>query len=412
MTRFARGLMLFATLWMLSGCTSTGSSASPPSGGLIVTPGDGRVTLTWAVDPSVQYWAFYVAGSSISSDDPTSTPGHVNIMNVTSPLVIGCPLHCLANGTTYAFTVNGRVNFGPQGAGTPSVSAVPRLTGSSWTVGAPLGAFDLNGIAYGTLGGNIFVAAGAGGKIASSPDGLTWTSLSNTASAADLNAVAFGGSIYVAAGAGGVMLYSTDGINWTAATSATGNNINGLATNGLNGFVGVGAGGTIVYSSNGTTWTAATSGTTNDLLAVTYGSVGFVAVGTGGTLLTSADGVTWTAVASNTGRDLRSVTYGYNASTGTTLFVAAGALGALVASPNGTTWTSYASLPVSNINSIAYGTQFVLVGDSGIIYTSTDGTSWQVQASGTGNNLRAVARNANTYSYSAVGVSGTNLSAY
>ena len=397
--------MFLATLWMLSGCGG-GKSANPPSGGLTVVAGDGRVTLTWAMESNVEYWAFYVAGPSISSDTPTSVSGHVDRPNVTSPLTISG----LVNGVTYAFTVNGRISGGPGGSGTPSVTAVPRLAGSAWTVGTALGAFDLNGVTYGTVGGNIFVAVGAGGKIASSLDGMTWTMLAN-ASSADLNSVVFGGASYVAAGAGGVILYSTDGVTWTAEPSGTGNTIYSVATNGASSFVGVGANGTIVYG-NGATWTVATSPTTADLLAVAYGNGRYVAVGAAGTLLTSTDAVNWAAESSSTALNLKSIAFGTNASTSTTLFVAAGASGALVASPDGVTWTSYGPLPVTNINSVNYGTQFVLAGDSGSIYTSTDGTSWQAQATGTTNNLKAVTHNLNTQSYSAVGVSGTNLSAY
>ena len=406
MKRFARGLIFFTTLWMLSGCGG-GSSANAPSGGVTVVAGDGRVTLAWAMEPNVDYWAFYVAGTSISSDNPTGTAGHVNLINVASPLIISG----LVNGVTYAFTVNGRTKGGPGGSGTPSVTAVPRLAGSAWTVGNTLGAFNLNGVTYGTVGGNIFVAAGSAGKIASSLDGMTWTTLAN-ASSADLNSVAFGGASYVAAGAGGVILYSTDGVNWAAESSATGNTIYSVAANGASTFVGVGANGTIVYG-NGASWTAATSPTTKDLLAVAYGNGRYVAVGSAGTLLTSTDAINWTAASSSTLLNLKSIAFGINASTLTNLFVAVGASGAMITSPDGVTWTSNGSLPASsNINSVIYGTQFVLVGDSGIIYTSTDGASWQARASGTTSNLKAVSHNLSTQSYAAVGVSGTNLSAY
>lgn len=392
---------------MLSGCGSTGSSANPPSAGLTVVAGDGQVTLSWAMDSNVEYWAFFVAGPSISSDNPTSTTGHINRINVISPLVITG----LSNGTTYAFTVNGRTHGGPGGTGTPSVAAIPRLAGGTWKLGSSLGASDLNAVTYGTLGGNILLAVGAGGKIVSSPDGITWTTQTNAASAADLNSVVFGGASYVAAGAGGVILYSADGLTWAAQTSGTTNPIYSMTSNGASTFVGVGARGTIVYG-NGTTWSVAAPATANDLLAVTYGNGRFVAVGAAGTLLTSTDAVTWTPVASSTTANLKAVAYGINATTATFLFVAGGANGALLTSLDGVTWTSSSSLPVTGINSLIYGSQFVLAGDAGIIYTSTDGTSWQAQSSGTTNNLKAVARNLTTMGYSAVGASGTNLTAY
>jgi predicted small lipoprotein YifL len=394
-------------LMLLSGCGSKGHSANPPSD-LAATAGDSRVTLTWTMASGSDYWIFYAPATSISVDNWTSLPGAKAIQNVSSPLIVSG----LINGTTYAFTMDARVNNGPGGSGSPSITAVPRMAGSTWTVGTAIGTGNLNAVTNGTVGatktgGTIFMAAGAGGKIASSQDGATWTTLtSNTA--VDLNAITFGGATYVAAGAGGAIVYSSDGTTWAAETSATTNNLYGLASNGASLIVGVGATGTIVYSSNGgANWATAVSGTTNDLLAVAYGNGRYVAVGSGGTLLTSTDAVNWTVSTSTTSLDLKSVTYGTNATTSTTLFVAVGASGALVASTDGVTWTAYGSLPVTSVNGITYGSQFVLVGDAGIIYTSTTGTSWQVQSSGASNNLKAVTHS--PAGYSTVGAIGTNL---
>ena len=391
-----------ASLGMLAGCGG-GGPADPPTD-LAVKAGDGSVTLTWTMKPDVEYWAFYAPASSVSATSMAMVPGGKTLLKQQSPLVIGG----LVNGTTYAFTINGRTNGGPGGPGAPSVSAVPRLAGATWTVGKALGSTDLSAITYGALGGNLFMAVGSGGVIASSPDGLAWTVLGNPGSPADLNAVAFGGSSYVALGAGGVILNSIDGIAWTAQASPVSSNLYGLAV-GVGSYVGVGANGTLIYSSNGTSWSAVASDTTRDLRAVVYGGNRYVAVGAGGTLLGSTDGMTWTAASSGTSLDLKSVAYGTDVSTGSSRFVAVGASGALVSSTDGITWTSYAdALPNSvTANSITYGSQFVLVGDAGIIYTSTTGTQWQSQSSGTGGKLNAVVRN--MYGYSAVGSSGANL---
>jgi len=61
-----------------------------------------------------------------------------------------------------------------------------------------------------------------------------------------------------------------------------------------------------------------------------------------------------------------------------------------------------------NLAAVTYGRQFVAVGDKGVLFTSTDGSTWQARASGTVNDLKSVARS--VANYSAVGVSGTNLS--
>lgn len=403
MQRLARSIVVLTGLCLLSGCGSRGHSADAPTG-LTATPGDGRATLTWTMAADTQYWAFYASANSISIDNWTTLPGGKALMNVSSPLAVSG----LVNGTTYAFTINARVDGGPGGPGTPSVTAIPRLAGSTWTTGAPLGTGDLNAVTYGSVGGNVFVAVGANGRIFSSPDGTAWTTLNSPVSTVDLNAIAFGGASYAAAGGGGTILYSTDAANWISVVSGSQQAINGLATNGANAYVAVGDKGTILYSLNGTTWTTAASGTMADLRAIAYGNGRYVAVGAGGVLLSSTDAVNWTPQASNTTLNLRSVAYGItDPTTSTTLFVATGASGALVSSVDGLTWTPRAALPAINANSITFGSQFVLVGDSGAIYTSTTGTTWQAQPSGTPNNLKAVTHN--PFGYSAVGAAGTNL---
>jgi hypothetical protein len=385
LTWFARWLVLFASLGMLTGCGSKGDSAPAPTD-FAVTAADGRATLTWTMAPGVEYWVFYAPTSSITPTSWTSFPGAKSLLTAQSPATISG----LVNGTTYAFTINGRTDGGPGGPGAPSVAIVPRLAGATWTAGSPInsGAQDLNAATSGTVGGNIFMAVGNAGTIASSPDGIVWTTLSNTAApTANLNAVAFGGSGYVAAGAGGVILNSVDGLTWGAQASPTSNAINALATNGADVYVGVGAAGTIVYSYGGISWSLVTSGTANDLLAVAYGNGIYVAVDSTGALLTSLDGGLSWATTSATGLTLKSVAYGASTDpvtlVSTPLFVAVGASGALVTSPDGSTWTSSPG-PVhgGNINSITYGTQFVMVGDSVLIYTSSTGTTWQRQASG------------------------------
>jgi hypothetical protein len=399
---FLSVLVSLALLAGISGCGSSGHSANPPTD-LAATAGDGRVTLTWTMEPDVQYWAYYGPATSISVNNWTTIANSHALMNVSSPLVVSG----LTNDTTYAFTMDARVNAGPRGDGAPSITSLPRLAGSTWETGTAIGSSDLMSATYGTTGTGVFVTVGAGGTIATSTDGASWAAVTNSVSSANLNAVVFGGSTYVAAGAGGAILYSTDTVTWVAETSATSNAINGLASNGSNQFVGVGAGGTIVYSGNGTSWSAASSGTTSDLLAVGYGNGVYIAVGSGGTLLTSSDGVNWTARASNTSANLTGVTYGTNATSATTLYLAVGASGTVLTSSDAITWTASNSLFAGNINSVAYATQFMLVGDAGAIYSSTTGSTWTAQTSGTTANLYGVGRS--PFSYVAVGAGGTHL---
>ncbi|MBI3525669.1 MAG: hypothetical protein HY066_14315 [Betaproteobacteria bacterium] len=383
----------------LAGCLNSGSSAPPPAAGLTLTPGDSQITVTWDMTPGVDYWLFYAPASSISPSNWSSVPGARAAISVTSPYA----LTGLFNGITYSVSLNGRIDGGPGGPGTPSVSAVPRLAGSVWSAGAPLGASNLHAA---TFGGS-HIAAGLGGIMYTSSDGKSWTPLSAVTSK-DLYAAKYVNGAYLAAGAGGTMLYSTDAKTWTAQSSATTNDLYAIASNYSTLNVAVGAHGTIITSSDGKTWSAAAnSGSTSDLYGVTYssGTSTWVAVGAGGTLLTSADGGTWKAVASGTSADLKSVAYFPTAGAGA--FVAVGAAGTLVTSPDGITWTARPALTTSTLNAVIYGSQYVAVGANGTVLTSVDGITWLAQVSGTLSDLYAIEHAG--YSYSAVGAGGANV---
>ena len=84
-----RSLVLAAAVLasvLVAGCGSSGSSASVPAG-LVVVPGDGRVTVTWPADSTVDYWLFYANATSISTSNWTTIPGSVVIMDASSPYV-------------------------------------------------------------------------------------------------------------------------------------------------------------------------------------------------------------------------------------------------------------------------------------------------------------------------------------
>ncbi len=403
-----RSLVLAAAILaslLVAGCGSSGSSASPPAS-VVAIPGDHRITVTWPMDSTVNYWLFYANATSISTADWTTIPGSVVIMNASSPFEAAG----LTNGAVYSFTINGRVSGGPGGPGSPSVSAIPRLAGTAtatlpapWTAGTALGASDLRGVTWGTE----FVAVGAGGAMYSSPDGITWTAL-NSGVASNLNAAVYRGGVYLAAGDSGTMLYSTDAINWTPRTTSSANNLYAVASSSAL-FVAVGANGTIVSSADGITWTAAAnSGTTNNLYQVMYAPTGYwVAVGANGTLLTSVDASTWTAATSGTALDLRGITWGVSTATNAGLYVGVGANGTLITSPDAANWTAQTAIGPGNLSAVSYGTQFIAVGASGSIFTSTDGTSWASQPSTTGSDLNAIVHA--PYIYSVVGAAGVNL---
>ena len=393
---------------LLAGCMDSvfkmGSAAEPPVD-VKVIPGDSSVTVTWTSAPSVQYWLFTAMADAVTPENWNQLSGGRALINVGSPVIVTG----LINGSTYSFTLNGRTDSGPGGAGSPSVSAVPRLAGGSWSSGDPL-ANDLRGLTYGA----VFVAVGANGALYTSPDfnawtPPVWTPQVNPLPTSDLNAVIYSNALYVVVGSGGTILTSLDAVTWTARSSGTTNNLYGLAANGLGGYVAVGEKGTILISVDGANWTTVNSGVTSDLYGVTYGYGVYIAAGASGTLLaTGTDTATWTKIATGTSADLRAIGFGINSSTTSYEYIAVGAAGTTLISADGLTWTAQTPITSRNLNSITYNRQFIIVGDGGTVITSADGSTMQLQNSSASNNLNAVSHS--TYGLSAVGSAGANLS--
>ena len=64
---------MVATFLFLAGCgviADKGSSASPPTD-VAVVPGDGSITITWTMQPNVEYWLFYGPTAFISTSNWT-----------------------------------------------------------------------------------------------------------------------------------------------------------------------------------------------------------------------------------------------------------------------------------------------------------------------------------------------------
>ncbi len=253
--------------------------------------------------------------------------------------------------------------------------------GVTWTQqdNSAFGAMDLNAIAFGATK---LVAIGNGTLVATSSDGVTWTQQNNSAFGAAVMDVIYAGGKFVIVGNSGKLATSPDGITWTLQTSSFGStSIYGLAHSGSQ-FVAVGVSGLLATSPDGVTWTQQTSsfGTTT-IIAVTYGGGKFVAIGSSGKLATSPDGITWTQQTSSFGTTgIGDVTYGGGK------FVAVGNSGKLATSPDGITWTQQtSSFGTTNINGVGYGGgQFVAVGSNGTLATSPDGVTWTQQTSSFG----------------------------
>lgn len=387
---------------ILQGCYSQGSSAPAPTN-VNVTAGDSSATVTWDMVPSVEYWIFRAAASDVTPASCSASLQCQILTNAVSPAVVSG----LTNGTTYSFSVNGRIDGGKGGPGSPSIQAIPRLAGAIWTTGAQQGVDDLHGITYGL----VYVAVGNNGASFSSTNGINWTAFSSPLPAVNFTAVAYFGGKYVAVGLGGAIYISTDTLLWQQQNSNTSNDLYAITSNGVNTLIATGANGTILTSSDGSNWTTQTSGTSNSLYGVAYANGEYVAVGGAGTILTSSNIVTWQAITPGSSANLRTITYGTvaGATVGTTapMFVALGDAGTLFTSSDAVTWTAQTSIAANpQINSVTFGHQFVAVANNGGIFTSTDGANWALSTTAP-SPLYAVYHG--PYDYTAVGTGGLNM---
>lgn len=410
---------------LLSGCGGgKGDSASPPAGGIVATPGEGKVTITWTATPGVEYWLVYAAASSISATPPP-VGTHTWATAVTSPYVVSG----LTNGTTYAFAMNGRTSGGPGGASTPSVSAIPRPAGGGWTLdttnaGAQMGTDSMSGIAYD--GSANYVSVGTNGAIYKGAVGTTtsiiWapqsatTAIATTATITGFNGVTYRDATdgFVAVGANGYC-QGTDFATPSTITCTTTGVIawNAVATNGTQ-TVMVGNSGNFLHSDSvGGAWsTAATVGSGNpNLYGVAYIGSTWIAVGAAGAIFKSSDAITWTAAtgSGSPASDLRGVTaYGATA-------VAVGASGTVVTSADsGVTWTAQTAIAGSpTLNAVNLSAdQILVVAGSGQVFTSPLSTvpTWATVSTAstqTTNSLNAVI--GSSAQYFAVGASGTSI---
>ena len=140
----------------------------------------------------------------------------------------------------------------------------------------------LNGVAYGN---GKFVAVGGEGKVATSPNGITWTP-GNAGMSSSLNGVAFGQQLFVAVGDGGKIFTSPDGMNWIPRTSGSTAVLHRVAY-GYEAFAAVGDDGVILVSYNGFDWSPHDSGTSFDLFGTVAGKGTFIVGGNSGILLQS-----------------------------------------------------------------------------------------------------------------------------
>lgn len=209
------------------------------------------------------------------------------------------------NSITYSTTQRRFVACESTGASSTPVMYSDDL-GVTWTyASSPVSAASgWNAIEWGN---GIYVLVGAGGEVATSTDGDSWTS--QTGVGAD---TWFGLKycdslgLFVAVGgnsAGHYVMTSPTGVTWTAQTPATNGQWAGIAWSHSLGIItalpnvgGGGAAGTAMWSSDATSWTTGTTAQTVTWPSIAWGSSAnvFVAVsGFSNYIQFSADGKTW-----------------------------------------------------------------------------------------------------------------------
>ena len=262
---------------------------------------------------------------------------------------------------------------------------------------------------------------GAVDRVMTSPDGITWTN--RTASASSTwTGIAWAPSLtlFCAVSYSGTVMTSPDGITWTSRTPASANQWRSVVWSpDLTLFCAVsenGTGNRVMTSPDGITWTSRTNPEDNEWESVTWSPdlTLFCAVSKNGTyqVMTSPDGITWTsrtAAASNRW-------FGVVWAPELTLFCAVSSNGTLdraMTSPDGITWTSRTTPTYNDWQSVAWAPElgiFCAVSSDGTgdrVMTSPDGITWTLRISAADNYWHSVIWSPELYIFVAVGESGT-----
>ena len=193
--------------------------------------------------------------------------------------------------------------------------------------------------------------------------GIAWESVASGVTT-DLRAVCANSNLFVVAGSGGVILTSPDSRSWTRRTSGSTAIFSG-ATAWPGGFVVSGQNGVLVTSTNGLSWTSRVSGTPRWLWRVRWLSDRLVAVGDGGTVLTSTNGVDWTA------RSTPTATWWNDVSWQSGWFCLVGDGGVVAVSQDLSNWVELPTLTSRNLYTVcAADGQWVVAGNGGAILRS------------------------------------------
>jgi hypothetical protein len=225
-----------------------------------------------------------------------------------------------------------------------------------------------------SYGAGLYLVAGYGGTVYTSPDLTTWTNRTSGVSTRSIFAISeYIGGYFVLGSENNWFAYSTDGMTWTGGTNSAFGDTKAIATNGSNNWIMAGA--SKVLYGGPSSWTeVATSINAN---AAAFGNSTYIIAGNSGSVATAtsaSNGSSWTNRTSGHGASAI-----YSATYGNGLFVIGGDGGKISTSPDGITWTSISAgfSTARRIQGLHYkDPYFIAVADGSVTRASKDGSTW------------------------------------
>lgn len=255
----------------------------------------------------------------------------------------------------------------------PPSKILASKNGEAWTLCETLTGHESEAVIY---AGGKYVAIGAGGTIATSPDGYQWAP--KVANYFAYHGAAEGQNQYVIVGDHGTILSSSDGQGWALQSSPANNDLRDVCyADGL--YVAVGHGGAILISENGMEWLQIDSPFGSNLKRVVYAGGVWMLVGDQNACAVSMDGQVWEPLwVSDEAVNLEGITYSGNTWAAAGSFLReTGTFSAILTSSNLVKWTSRSISSTAPLHDIAYGDGlFVAVGSSGTVCISSTLTNW------------------------------------
>lgn len=271
--------------------------------------------------------------------------------------------------------------------------------GTTWNVANKIPTITINSNYTGIVEYNgMYVAITGAGDIITSSDLKNWNKQNTGVTGAQLVDIARIGGKFIAVGFPKIILTSPDAITWTsisntAASTTTFSKIGYNPTTGTI-FIGSNTSADAVFRStdNGVTWSQQSLSLFGYATAILWtGSALYLSYAGGRLHKSTDDGVSW-VLQSTTGlgtAGIESMAYGNG------VFVVHGYIDGIFSSTDGLAWTyrtGYAAVGRANA-ALWTGTQFIFGSNQGSIYTSKDGVTWANKSSGMYGTINAITGN-------------------